>query len=60
MRLPEPPVDDRPDNFWNWRVLDIDEQRWEENERVRQQEHGSWWPFIVGGIVGLLIAVLTA
>lgn len=60
MRLPTPSTDNTPDNFWNWRVLDIDEQRFEELERVRQGETGSWWPVILGVVMGILLLIITA
>ena len=60
MRLPPPSTDDRPDNLFPWERLDIDEQAFGELETVRQDGPGSWWPFIIGGVIGFIILVVAS
>ena len=52
------PVDDRPDYFWPWKKLEIDEAEWEEAEMARQEGHGTPWPFLIGAAIGILLALM--
>jgi len=60
VRLPTPSVDNRPDNFWPWGSLRIDENRFDQLDEIRQNGRGSWWPFLIGAVLGVLLLIATA
>ena len=52
--------DNKPDDFWPWRALDIDEDEWEFHQRPEPhpETHLLW--FWIGAIIGLTLVVVGA
>ena len=49
-------MNEKPDNFWPWRTLDIDEDAWDHYHRPEPGPSRIGW-FLIGAIIGLLFVV---